>query len=116
MATERRGVLSLERLLQQRPPEGSFQQLGRHPNLLRLLAISIEPSSGDYCLVTEFAGKGSLAGVSSNFAEEEDKMNLLVQLQVARQICDGMVHCRCLRWCIGTWRRGAGTRRVGPGV
>ncbi|EKX30784.1 hypothetical protein GUITHDRAFT_58757, partial [Guillardia theta CCMP2712] len=67
------------------------QQLGRHPNLLRLLAISIEPSSGDYCLVTEFASKGSLDGILINFAEEEERMSLLVQLQVARQICDGMV-------------------------
>ena len=68
-----------------------FHQLGRHPNLLRLLAISIEPSSGDYCLVTEFASKGSLDGILSNFAEEEGRMSLLVQLQVAKQICDGMV-------------------------
>ncbi|EKX53241.1 hypothetical protein GUITHDRAFT_64450, partial [Guillardia theta CCMP2712] len=68
-----------------------FQQLGRHPNLLRLLATSIEPSSGDYCLVTEFASKGSLDGILSNYAEKEETMSLLVQLQVARQICDGMV-------------------------
>ncbi|EKX37983.1 hypothetical protein GUITHDRAFT_43517, partial [Guillardia theta CCMP2712] len=68
-----------------------FRELGRHPNLLRLLATSIEPSSGDCCLVTEFASKGSLDVILSNFAEEEETMSLLVQLQVARQICDGMV-------------------------
>ena len=68
-----------------------FHQLGRHPNLLRLLGISIEPSSGDYCLVTEFASKGSLDVILSNLAEVEETMSLLVQLQVARQICDGMV-------------------------
>ncbi|EKX42892.1 hypothetical protein GUITHDRAFT_61191, partial [Guillardia theta CCMP2712] len=69
----------------------TFQQLGRHPNLLRLLAITVEPSSGDFCLVTELASKGSLDEILYKFAVEEETLGLLVQLQVVRQICDGMV-------------------------
>ncbi|EKX40596.1 hypothetical protein GUITHDRAFT_39314, partial [Guillardia theta CCMP2712] len=68
-----------------------FQQLGRHPNLLRLLAVTIDPASGDSCLVTEFAPKGSLDIMLSEFAEKQEAVSLLVQLQVAKQICDGMV-------------------------
>eukprot|EP00960_Hanusia_phi_P057492 763583-Hanusia_phi.AAC.3 len=68
-----------------------FQHLGIHPNLLRLLAVTTEPDSGDHCLVTEFAPKGSLDGILSILADGELTISLLVQLQVARQICDGMV-------------------------
>ena len=36
-----------------------FQQLGRHPHLTKLLATSSSPG-GDYCMVMEFAERGSL--------------------------------------------------------
>ncbi|EKX52428.1 hypothetical protein GUITHDRAFT_65027 [Guillardia theta CCMP2712] len=69
-----------------------FQHLGFHPKLLQLLAITNEPGSGDYCMVTELASKGALDVILSSLAKERQTLSLLVQLQVARQICDGMVH------------------------
>ncbi|EKX33564.1 hypothetical protein GUITHDRAFT_81277, partial [Guillardia theta CCMP2712] len=68
-----------------------FKQLGEHPNLVRYLAISIEPMSGDYCMVTEFAPLGSLDVILANLAEDGETIDLLAQLQVARQICEGML-------------------------
>eukprot|EP00960_Hanusia_phi_P012912 377400-Hanusia_phi.AAC.3 len=52
-----------------------FRELGRHDNLLALRGMTIEPRSGDYCLVTEYAPQGSLD-----------------QLEAAIQICSGMAH------------------------
>ena len=86
----------------------TFQQLGRHPNLLRLLAITVEPSSGDSCLVTELASKGSLDEILYKFAVEEETLGLLVQLQVVRQICDGMVQLSLHK----VVHRGLGARNV----
>ncbi|EKX35660.1 hypothetical protein GUITHDRAFT_53133, partial [Guillardia theta CCMP2712] len=68
----------------------TWHQLGRHRSLLGLLAVTVEPSSGDYCLVTDYACQGSLERTLRSFAEEEETMGELVQLEVARQICDGM--------------------------
>ena len=42
-------------------------------------------------MVTDFASQGSLDVVLSGLAEERQTLSLLVQLKVARQVCDGMV-------------------------
>jgi len=69
----------------------TFKTLGLHSNLLRLLAITTEPKSGDFCMVTEFASMGSLDTHLSELAERKTTISPLVQLQVAMQICEGMV-------------------------
>jgi hypothetical protein len=42
---------------------GIFERLGRHPHLVRLLAMSTRPHTGDLCMVLEFAQRGSLDSV-----------------------------------------------------
>ncbi|EKX33763.1 hypothetical protein GUITHDRAFT_48392, partial [Guillardia theta CCMP2712] len=66
-------------------------ELGLHPNLLRLLAITKEPASGDYCLVTEFACHGSLKSMLLKLWESRNTISALHKILIARQICDGMV-------------------------
>eukprot|EP00960_Hanusia_phi_P052691 761587-Hanusia_phi.AAC.1 len=70
-----------------------FEELGRHDNLLELRGITVEPGSGDYCLVTEYAPKGSLDQVLSQAHDEASTCSHLVLLEAAMQICNnGMVH------------------------
>eukprot|EP00960_Hanusia_phi_P034152 750876-Hanusia_phi.AAC.2 len=69
-----------------------FKELGRHDNLLDLRGITVEPASGDYCLVTEYAPQGSLDQVLNRLYEEDSTFSPLVLLEAAMEVCNGMVH------------------------
>jgi serine/threonine protein kinase len=61
-----------------------FKKLGRHPHLVKLLAVTRMPPSNNHCMVLELAQRGSLDCV---LQEEPVKASHAVLLTVACQVC-----------------------------
>jgi len=68
-----------------------FKQLGRHPNLTRLLAVARGGSGAVTSLVTEFAERGSLDEELSAIEERGKRARTEVLLTAAIQTLDGML-------------------------
>ena len=64
-----------------------FERLGRHPHLVKLLAVTNRPPEGDMCMVLEFAQRGSLDVVQQEAAERGDNATHAVLLTAAGQVC-----------------------------
>jgi hypothetical protein len=73
-----------------------FELLGRHPHLVKLLALSNRPPAGDVCMVLEFAQRGSLDCVLQDLAERRDQggdpPTHAVLLTAAAQVCMWHAH------------------------
>jgi serine/threonine protein kinase len=70
-----------------------FERLGQHPHLVKLLAVSSRPPSGDICMVCEFAQKGSLDCVLQELAEKGENNANTVLLTAALQVCMQLLFC-----------------------
>ncbi len=64
-----------------------FERLGRHPHLVKLLAVCARPPAGDMCMVLEFAQRGSLDGVLQQLSDEGESGTHGVLLTAAGQVC-----------------------------
>jgi hypothetical protein len=64
-----------------------FERLGRHPHLVKLLAVSSQPPGNDVCMVLEFAQRGSLDCVLQELEEQDDVPSNAVLLTAAGQVC-----------------------------
>jgi hypothetical protein len=64
-----------------------FDRLGRHPHLVKLLAVSTRPPAGDMCMVLEFAQRGSLDGVLHELSGNGESPTNAVLLTAAGQVC-----------------------------
>ena len=78
-----------------------FEKLGRHPHLVKLLAVSARPPAGDMCMVLEFAQRGSLDGVLNELSNNGESPTHAVLLTAASQVCAVCVLLRlvCMPSC-----------------
>ena len=80
-----------------------FERLGRHPHLVKLLAVSTWPPAGDMCMVLEFAQRGSLDGVLQQLTDEGQSATHAVLLTAAGQVCVCVLKlehvCECMHVC-----------------
>ncbi len=69
-----------------------FERLGRHPHLVKLLAVSRIPPAGNMCMVLELALRGSLDNVLQELAEQgsTEQPSNAVLLTAACQVCEAM--------------------------
>ena len=93
-----------------------FEKLGRHPHLVKLLAVSARPPAGDMCMVLEFAQRGSLDGVLNELSNNGESPTHAVLLTAASQVCAvcapvlprllcmPLCHMECIM-CVCVWSR-----------
>ncbi len=65
-----------------------FERLGRHPHLVKLLAVSTMPPAGNQCMVLELAQRGSLDSVLQELDQDGgEQPSNSVLLTAACQVC-----------------------------
>ncbi len=65
-----------------------FERLGRHPHLVKLLAVSTMSPNGNQCMVLELAQRGSLDSVLQELHQDgREKPSHSVLLTAACQVC-----------------------------
>lgn len=84
-----------------------MHRLGRHPHIVPFLGAATDDSGTEH-LVTELAAYGSLDGVLGDLGDEVQRLQPLVQLAVAKQVCEGMQALVCS----GVVHRDLATRNV----
>ncbi len=65
---------------------GIFERLGRHPNLVKLLAVAEKPPAREPCMVLEFAPMGSLDNVLQDLQDLNQPATNNVLLTAAGQV------------------------------
>jgi serine/threonine protein kinase len=71
-----------------------IELLGQHQHLVKLLAVSMKPPTGDMCMVCEFAQRGSFDCVLQELAEKEECAANAVLLTAALQVWPLCLECK----------------------
>ena len=69
-----------------------FVKLGKHRHLAQLLATTTHGTSGNQCMLMEFAPRGSLDLVLNQAAEADIDVSMPVRITIGVQVADAMAH------------------------
>ena len=74
----------------------TFEKLGPHAHLVKLLAVSKWPPAGHMCILIEFAQRGSMDEVLNQMSESGESPTHAVLLRAASQVCARLYFQACV--------------------